>query len=423
MSPNITDVKPLILNTYDSHGGAAIATYRIHGGLRSIGINSFMLVQAKKTNDRSIINPSTRLYKLMGSLSGDLDKIPLWFYPQRKAPLFSPSWFPGFLSRGYNPCNYDIAHLFWIANGALRIEAIKRIRQPIVWTLHDMWPFTGGCHYDDECGKFRHSCGSCPQLLSSKDNDLSRRVWKRKQRTFKSLPIVVVATSQWLASMAAESSLFKNKRIEVIPNGIDTDHYRPLDKRASRTAFHLPLEKRLILFSAFDAASDKRKGGQFLLQALKRITQKKNDDSTEIVILGASSPDNFPDLGIKVHCMGYLNDEISQILLYSAVDVLVAPSLQENLSNTVMESLLCGTPVVAFNIGGMPDLIDHRKSGYLAKAFDAEDLAKGIVWTIENDDRHNKLSRCAREAAKMKYNLQKVAHQYLSLYEDVLHQN
>jgi glycosyltransferase involved in cell wall biosynthesis len=314
----------------------------------------------------------------------------------------------------------DIVHLFWVSAGFLRIETLKNIKQPIVWTLHDMWPFTGGCHYDDECGKFRQSCGNCPVLKSEAERDLSRRIWERKRKSWQGVPIVVVATSHWLADMARSSSIFGDQRIEVIPNGIDTEVYKPVDKSAARAAYNLPQDKHLILFSAFGATSDKRKGSQFLVQALEKLSQLGWGAKTELVIIGATKPENPPDLGMNVHYMGQLHDEISQILLYSAADVVVAPSMQENLSNTVMESLSCGTPVVAFNIGGMPDMIDHQINGYLATPFEPKDLADGMMWVLENASRRNMLSQRARETVLERYALHAVVLRYSELYQSLL---
>lgn len=410
----------LILNTFDSQGGAAIATYRLHSGLRSIGVNSLMLVQGKKTDDRSVIGPSTKWQKVLAILRLHLDGLVAALYRKREKVLFSSAWLPENLASKVEKFHPDIVHLFWVNGGLFRIETLKKFKQPIVWTLHDMWPFTGGCHYDDECEKFQQSCGDCPLLHSDKDNDLSRRIWARKQASWSDVPMVIVATSHWLADMARSSSLFKDQRIEVIPNGIDTETYKPIDKKTARSAYNLPQDKHLILFSAFSATSDKRKGNQFLMLALEKIAQEGWGAKTELIIIGASEPENPPNFGMKVHYMGQLHDEIGQVLLYSAADVVVAPSMQENLSNTVMESLACGTPVVAFDIGGMPDMIDHQISGYLATPFESNDLAYGIMWVLEEESRRDMLSQRARQTAVERYALQTVAHRYDALYRSIL---
>lgn len=412
----------LMLNTYDNAGGAAIATYRLHRGLRSIGINSRLMVSYKGTDDPTVVGrgPQTGLQKVITLLYSRRDERITRYYRAKGSGEFSPARCPDQLVPRVSAFNPDIVHLFWVNSGFMKIETLRQFKSPIVWTLHDMWPFTGGCHYDAECGKFRQSCGKCPILDSGSEHDLSRQVWERKKKSWRDVPIVVVATSRWLADMARSSSLFKDQRIEVIPNGIDTEKYKPLDKQAARQAYGLPQDKHLVLFSAMGATTDKRKGNQFLVPALKKLALAGWEGNTELVVIGESAPVNPPDLGMKIHYMGYLHDEISQILLYSAADVTVAPSMQENLSNTVMESLACGTPVVAFNIGGMPDMIDHQGSGYLASPFASDDLAAGIMWVLENNERHAMLSRQARKTVLERYALKTVANQYQALYQDIL---
>jgi glycosyltransferase involved in cell wall biosynthesis len=413
-------MKSLLINTYENFGGAAIATNRLHKGLCAIGVNSQMMVQAKQTDDYTVLGQQTKWRKVFARYRPNLDAISTKFYRQREKGLFSSAWLSENLAHSVAKVDPDIVHLFWVNGGFMKIETLKSFHRPIIWTLHDMWPFTGGCHYDEECGKFRQLCGNCPFLHSGRDRDLSRRVFLRKLNSWKDVPIVVVATSHWLANMARASSLFKNQRIEVIPNGLDTEKYKPVDKQVARSVYNLPQDKHLILFSAFSATSDKRKGNQFLVPALEKLSKEGWADQAELVIVGASRPENPPDLGMKVHYMGYLQDEASQVLLYSAADVVVAPSMQENLSNAVMESLACGTPVVAFGIGGMPDMIDHQKNGYLAKPFEFSDLANGIMWVLEDKNRQEALSSCARETVIERYTLKSVANRYAALYHDVL---
>lgn len=412
----------LLLNTYDSGGGAAIATYRLHRGLLSIGEDSRLMVQQKRTDDPTVIRPDaqTRWDNIKARLSLNDDEKLSRGIQSRGNRLFSPARRADKLASRVSAVNPDLVHLFWVASGFMKIETLQQFRKPIVWTLHDMWAFTGGCHYDDECGRYRQSCGNCPILNSGSEQDLSRQVWERKKQAWRDVPIVVVGTSRWLAEMARSSSLFRDQRIEVIPNGIDTEKYKPLDKGGAREAFGLPKDKRLILFSAFGATLDKRKGNDFLLAAIKKMVLAGWGDKAELLVIGARPPEEPLDLGIKVHYMGRLHDEISQILLYSAADVTVAPSRQENLSNTVMESLACGTPVVAFNIGGMPDMIDHQASGYLAAPFESDDLSAGIVWVLENATRYAELSMHARKTAVERYALKTVAKQYQALYQDIL---
>jgi len=415
-------IKSLLLNTYDSHSGAAIATYRLHDGLRKIGVESSMLVQRKRTTDPSVIQggKSALCKSVVSPLKPYVDILPVGLYRERKKRPFSTALVPGSVNARIVACDPDVVHLFWINAGFIKVESLAKIRKPLVWTLHDMWPFTGGCHYDDECGGYKDRCGNCPQLMSESPRDLSRWTWWRKSRAWDDLPMTIVATSNWMAECARASSLFRHKRIEVLPNGIDGQKYQPLDKQVARAAFNLPCDKSLILLSAFSATDDPRKGFQYLAPMIGSLARDGWENRIEFVILGAVETRTGLIQGIKTHYISHFQDEISQVLLYSAVDVLVAPSRQENLSNTVMESMSCGTPVVAFRIGGMTDLITHLSDGYLADPFEHDDLANGIRQILQDTEHYSLLSGRARESAVKKYSILNVAYGYRKIYEGLV---
>ena len=206
----------------------------------------------------------------------------------------------------------------------------------------------------------------------------------------------------------------------MIPNCIDIEVYKPIQKEEARRICNLPMDKRLILLSAFSATTDQRKGYQYLVPAIQELARQGWAAKAEVVVLGASRPVEETDLGMSVSYIPHLHDEHTQVLLYSACDVLVAPSKQENLSNTVLESLTCGTPVVAFDIGGMPDLIRHGFNGYLAKPFESQDLAAGIAWILESAERQVELSLSARRESVDRYRFSVVAQQYERLYRELL---
>lgn len=411
-------LKVALLNTYDTVGGAALATYRLHRGLRDAGVDSSLFVQRRYSADPSVLASRGALAKVWAVASPHLDRLPLKAYPQYSKRIYSPAVVPGIRAGTVCESNPDVVHLFWVAGGFVRPETLAKIDKPLIWTLHDMWPFTGGCHYDEECGRFRQDCGSCPILGGTKSNDLSRRILHRKREAWRDVNLTVVATSHWMADCARESSLFRNRRIEVIPNGFDVSKYKPLDKLVARQAFNLPANKRLVLFSAFSAVSDPRKGFQHLVPALQNLSPERRAE-IELVVLGAPRPERPVELGMPAHYIEHLDDEISQVLLYSAVDALVMPSLQENLANTVIEAMLCGVPVIAFAIGGMLDSIRHGESGYLAAPFDAKDLSEGIWSVISDASAHRSMSSAARASAERQYDLRDIALRYKELYQDV----
>jgi glycosyltransferase involved in cell wall biosynthesis len=407
----------LHLSTSDVDDGAARAAYRLNQGLSSLGCTSQMLVRAKFSDNQTVISEKSILTKLGPPLSS----VPLRRYPQRDTAMFSPQWFPDVLTARVAQIEPDIVNLHWVCNGFLSIETLPKFKKPLVWTLHDMWPFTGGCHYDRGCEEYKESCGNCPQLNSSKAADLSRHVWQRKSKAWKNLNLTIVSPSKWLAQCARSSSIFQDLRVEVIPNSLDIQKYRPINKKIARDILGLPLDKQIILFGAIGATSDLRKGFHLLLPALLKISHLEGwQDRLELAIFGGSQPPSIPKYGFKTHYLGKLSDDISLSLVYAAADVFVAPSIQDNLPNTVMESMSCGTPCVAFNIGGMCDMIDHKRTGYLATPFEVEDLVKGIVWVLEDKEYCQKLQYDSHEKSLREFAPEVQAHRYLSLYKDIL---
>jgi glycosyltransferase involved in cell wall biosynthesis len=410
----------LHVNTYDLSGGAARAAYRIHKGLQEIGISSKMLVQSKTSDDKTVIDPGNKLKRGLALLRPTLDFAFKKLFAGGSKTIFSPAWLPfsGILSQ-INSISPDIVHLHWICGGMLRIEELKRINKPIIWTLHDMWAFTGGCHYSDGCEGFRKDCGNCPQLNRGSKNDLSHSVLSRKKKAWNKLDITIVTPSNWLAESAKKSSLFSGHRIEVISNGLSVNLFKPINKTTACEIWNLPNNKKLILFGGMSAASDHRKGFDLLYEGLRQLSAKWSDRA-ELMVFGSSEPENLPDFGLPVHYLGQLHDDVSLALLYSVADIMVVPSRQDNLPNTVVESLACGTPAVVFDIGGMPDMIDHKVNGYLAKRFDTSDLAAGIDWVLSDDKRHKDLCIKAREKAVNCFDIETIAKQYAELYVSII---
>ena len=413
-------MKILHLSTAETIGGAALAANRLHKGLQKAGIQSRMLVYLKKTDDWSVYGPKTKLDKYLYHWNTIYNSIPVLFYTSRKQTLFSPAVTTNADISIINEFNPDIVHVHWIGKGFFSIKSLKKIGKPILWTLHDMWPFTGGCHYDEGCGKYETTCGACPQLGSHRLHDLSYKILGQKARNWKDIGITIVTPSNWLAGCARNSSLFRNNDIHVVPNGLDLEIYKPMNKETARQLWSLSPEKKYILFGAVKATDDRRKGFYILSQALKLLAEISRDKSIELIIFGATEPEISVNYDFKVHFMGELHDDVSLVSLYSAVDVFVAPSQQDNLPNTVIESMSCSVPVVAFEVGGMPDMIDHMVNGYLALPFSPDDMAYGINWVLEDSERHQQLSGSALTKVKNTFDLQRSIEQYEHLYQILL---
>lgn len=280
-----------------------------------------------------------------------------------------------------------------------------------------MWPFTGGCHQSLFCNRYTEACGACPQLHSGKSGDLSRWVWKRKAKAWKHLDLTIVSPSSWLAKCARYSSLFKDLRIEVIPTGIDTRMFKPINRRIAREFLNLPQDKPIILFGAWENTVNK--GFHRLQQALQNMVNSDWKDKVQLVVFGFSQPINQPDLAFHSNYLGRLRHDIMP-MAYSAANVFVAPSRSENFPLTVLESLACGTPVVAFDSTGPKEVVVHKRNGYLAKPYEAEDLARGITWVLEDDERYQNLACHARERIEQEFTLESMVNRYRTLFNEIV---
>jgi len=408
-------MKILHLSTNDISGGAARAAYRLHKGLRKIGVDSWMLVQKKQSEDPYVIGKSGFFWRGVFLIRRQIEKSQLRIYFKRKKEIFSISSFSNrYLVSKIKKINPDIINLHWI-NGAFlsisQLEELNKLNKAMVWTLHDSWAFTGGCHVPFNCKRYKEKCGNCPILVSGKEADLSRKIWLNKKKVFDKINILIVTPSNWLRGCAKNSSLLKNKTIIRIPNSIDLNEFRPLNKNKARKDLSLSDKKRYLLFGARSATTDKNKGFDLLIKSLSFLGE--NED-IELLVFG-----NTKDFEIKtkipVRYFGLVKDQNKLNQLYSAADITVVSSRSESFSLVSLESISCGTPVVAFRIGGIPDIIDHKRNGYLAKPFDVKDLAKGIEFCLSN----NELGLNARKKAEKEYGLEMLAKGYKELYQSL----
>jgi glycosyltransferase involved in cell wall biosynthesis len=313
-------------------------------------------------------------------------------------------------------------HLHWVNFGFLSIDSLKKLfktNKPIVWTLHDMWAFTGGCHHSGTCNNYQNTCGNCTQFLKkSSDNDLSNQIWQHKKEAFEGANLTIVTCSDWLGQRAKHSSLFKNTRVETIPNPIDIELFKPVAKSEARTKLGLDPSKNYILFAAM-RVSAVGKGFAYFKEALD-ILKQQNLDNTELLIFGQSAGLESENLPFKINALGYLDSPDKIALVYAAASLFAIPSLEENLPNTIMESLACGTPVVGFEVGGIPEMIDHQQNGYLATYKSSESLATGIQYVLQNTD-YQQLCTNARQKIIENYSESVVAQRYVKLYESLIH--
>ncbi|MDX9751328.1 MAG: glycosyltransferase family 4 protein [Flavobacteriales bacterium] len=410
-------MKVLLVNATDTAGGAARAAHRLMQALPLAGVEARMLVQARSgPPDPRVDGPHGLLHKAIARVKPRLDLVPARRYPNGRHILFSSACLGhGGFVRTINASDADVVHLHWINGGMLSVEELARIRKPVVWSLHDMWALTGGCHYDEGCDRWRTHCGRCPVLGSDRERDLSHRVFGRKMRHFAAMPhLTVVGLSSWMARCAQESPLLGGARVVHLPNPVDTAVFTPVDRRAARERFGLPPDRPVVLFGAMNATDDPRKGFAELSAALRTLPP----DTLHLAVFGADRPAEPPDLGHPASYLGTIHADADLCALYNAADVTVLPSLQENLSNTVMESLACGTPVVAFAIGGNADMVDDRVNGALARPFDPVSLAEAVRWAVEHP-RPEDVRTAARRRTVERFAMAPVAARYAALYREV----
>lgn len=378
-----------------------------------------MLVNKQRQQDPFVETPSGTTDRLLARLAPLLDRLPGRF-SRLDIDRVSASWVPDRLLHRVEALAPDILNLHWVNDGFMRIETLPRFRQPIVWTLHDMWAFSGGEHYAGDSLRYIEGYTASNRPVEETGLDVHRWIWRRKNRAWAGLEnrLVIAAPSHWMAECARRSALFRDFRVEVLPNGIDHNRFHPVDPALARGILGLPQDKKLILFGAGSATSDKRKGFHLLVEALQILEARANPADYELVVFGASSGDNSS--AMKTHYLGRLEDEISMALVYAAADLFVAPSLEDNLPNTVLESLACGTPVVAFGTGGIPDMVSHKVTGYLAACFDVDDLANGLFWVLDDTPRREALGDQARRKIMQDFTAAGSAARYLGLYEELL---
>lgn len=419
-------MKIVHLSSVDVMGGAARSAYRLHQGLQRIGWSSTMFVMDKTCPDQTIVR-FDRPHGLVARVKGCMRRevIARDFAQYRASrPLWCEAFsddrsrFQSTMLAQIPQC--DVVNLHWVA-GMLDYTTFFPQRtpvSPVVWTLHDMNAFTGGCHYDDQCGRFMKSCGFCPQLGSTSEQDLSRAVWERKNQALtacKNGRLRIVTPSRWLAEEAQKSTLLSGMRVDVIPYGLDLDVFAPRDKAYSRDLLSIPQEARVVFFLA-DVVDNRRKGFSLLLEALPHCA--KSVDKLLLVSLGQKP--SQADGRIPWLHLDSIHDDRLLSAVYSAADLFVLPSLQDNLANTVLEAMACGVPVVSFNSGGTPEMVRPGITGQLVPAFDVSALAATIVEMMNAPEYRKILSENCRRVALDEYPLQLQAQRYAELYKSLV---
>lgn len=407
------------LSTHDAARGAGRGAFRVHKALLTAGVRSRFIVQQVTANTPSVEAGGLftgACYTRYRLLRDQLSTFP-YGSPWKRAMFSTGQGGPN--KRIVEQCKTsDVIHLHWICKGFVPTKTLSDFRAPIVWSLRDMWPLTGGCHYNSGCEKFATECGSCPVLGSQRHDDLAQRVFHEKRLTYRQIDLTFVALNRWMADVARSSVLAQGHLVRIIPNAIERTVFLPGDGREERKALGIWSDATVIAFAAMGGTKDPRKGFDILKAAIPELLQVLPGRHLCLLIIGEKKVENVLD-GIPTFWAGHVDSETRMVQLLNAADVFAAPSRQDNLPNTVAEALACGLPSVAFDVGGIPDLIQHKKNGYLAKPFCAGDFARGIHWTLADDARLVLLKQAARDSTA-RLDPSAVAAQHVALYEELL---
>ena len=412
-------MRVLIINTSERVGGAAIAANRLMEALKKQGVKAKMLVRDKQTDRLTVVAVGQRWLQPIRFV---WERICIFLangFSRKSLFLTDIANTGNDITRHPEFVHADVVHLHWTSQGFLSLSDIDRIMhsgKPVVITMHDQWYFTGVCHYSADCERYTEECHHCPLMAGHLLGDVARRVFRRKLRIYADAPLTFIGCSQWMADLARRSPLTRGHRVVSIPNAIDTDLFRPTDQAEARQALALPADKQLLLFGC-QRITDPRKGFTLLVEALRLAVQEQPNlaDRICLVVVGGKTEDISSLMPVKVIPISYVSDPLQMVQLYNSVDAYVTPSLQDNLPNTIMEALACGTPCVGFRVGGIPEMIDHQQNGYVATYRDAQDFAEGIVWTLQAD--RDTLSRQARNKVMVTYSENAVARKYIDVYE------
>ena len=414
-------MRVLLINTSECAGGAAIAARRLTAALTAHGVKARLLVGEKQSTSVTTsayprhwrLRLSFLWERLCVFVANGFSRKGLWDVDIASMGVDIVS-LPEFREA-------DIIHLHWVNQGMLSVRQIGAILasgKPVVWTLHDLWPVTGVCHYFRACSKFQSHCQTCPQLQRPGKHDLSYWTFERKLKAYARGRITFVGCSRWIAGEAAQSALVGGHNVVSIPNTYDHNVFCVADKAEARRHHSLPLKGRLLLF-ACQKVTDPRKGLAFLFDALASPLLHRWQGLLTLVVVGQMTDGIASEVPFPVIKKGYITSEAEMAALYQAVDAFITPSLEDNLPNTLMEAAATGTPCVGFEAGGIPEMIDHQRTGYVAHFCDAEDLARGIDYVLD-DNHHDALAQAAAEKAASTWGAESVARRYCDLYESLL---
>jgi glycosyltransferase involved in cell wall biosynthesis len=419
-------MKVLLISKDAFAGGAAVAARRLMESLKG-RVDIKMLVQENGNPQSGIFDSSPGLFKkIINRIRFILER--LTFLPKEKNRsirfMFSPANTGEDLSGHRLVREADILHLHWVNGGFLSLRSLKKLLdqdKPVVWTFHDMWAFTGGCHLALDCTEYMKSCGNCPYLRKPRTRDLSARLWKKKQKLFSHRNLTIVTPSRWMKECAGSSSLLGHFDISAIPNPVDPEVFHPVERESACRELGLDPGKKYILFGAANVRN-MIKGFSYFVEAAGMLHRELEETgSVELILLGRTGGNEAKMFPFRLHTISYTGAMDKVVRLFSIAHLYLISSIQENFPNTIIEAMLCGTPSVGFKTGGIPEMIEHKKDGYLAEHRSSGDLAAGMKWLLDHPD-YDAVSVQARQSALERFSMERSAGSYLRVYEKLMDQ-
>lgn len=421
-------MKVLLLNTYDSDGGAAIATARLAEALSGSGIDVKLGVKRKNTTKNIVFQVPHKKANLFFQYTRLIQKIILKINQKilhvslfkTTNPIYHSQNKGSFIDVQFiNSSDFDLVHLHWINDDMISIEDIAKITKPILWTMHDSWIFCGAEHHPniwENDSRYKDGYTKITRPMTTKGPDICRYTWERKKKYLKNKQITFISPSTFEKELMKESALFSGSSYIVIPNITPSVIFHPQNKKSIRELLNLPADKKIIGFgAAYEISNIKsNKGGHFLIEALNKIN---HPEDYLLLIFGPANNEFLREIKIPVFFAGFIENQNILATLYNACDVFVCPSVIENLPLTCLESLFCGIPIAAFNTGGIPDVVEHKKTGYLAPLFNTEELYKGILYCIDNQEY---LSKQSLIKARNEFNELEICKKHIELYRSLI---
>ena len=414
-------MRVVFLSTSQLDGGAAIATHRYFDAYRYAGGDAIYASAHVRKPGPGIVE--LKHPALMRKLVKFLFKLERKMTAKRKIPnegYWSVGRWPRFNRRKIEKLKPDVLCINWINDDFLSVKEIGKFKVPVVWVFHDLWAVTGGCHYPGSCKGFTTGCGNCPKLKYSGHHDWSRLLWRKKYELWNDLDVTVLCPSNWMARKVKESRLFGNRRIEVCPYSIELDIFKPMDGARLKKSLGIKAHQKILLFGAVNSMRDTRKGGHLLVDALSRLEGRVLADDLVFLVFGAHQSPELEKIPFRVINLGVVREKPDLAAYYAVSTAFVLPSLEDNLPNTVLESLACGTPVVAFNIGGVPDMVDHNVNGFLVDQSNTILLADALEAMVKMPETHYAtMQKAARRKMEEHFNREVVGKKLNEIFESV----